>query len=533
MAMKERRRQKEASLNMTPKFDTDYVEEVLESAYGKNISGRIIDAVAESGSTEKLRAFSHICTLLRESRENGEEAFSLRYSFFRNYLKPWRRTADFLVENAETISAACKLGGKNLLPWALYGKHMPSLISNHPKELISILKAAGTGAASAFYLLDTHTVAKAFEADPKKVAKELIEISKICGRGAGLFFDIMNNGELPEVFAKRPEDTLKIAEASACWGIIVDLKDRPSEGFFDALVEAVDKYDAMEKEEGHYYSLCINYSGQPEPFSRITYTDVSQYREKWEDGRKLAREAGVKIEDREVFLNFAYAQDKIGKEKAIALHREFGIEYFARYTQKELDDAYEQIGRMSKKTDKRPVLFRVYNKYDYNKAFYSSDMSRVVEKGYYQIIPIEVETEEEFFRMARKFGKYSKISAVLFGGHGQEGNIRLGPGESEEYYLDLNDKREFELLGKILGENPLIILEACSTGQKLGPKMSWAFGATLFAPKAPSSLMGFEFGDKGEILSVKYSKGVGAKFVLGEEVPEDSGFRENPFANEE
>jgi hypothetical protein len=253
------------------------------------------------------------------------------------------------------------------------------------------------------------------------------------------------------------------------------------------------------------------------------------YLENWEEGRKLARKAGVKIEDREVFLNFAYAQDKIGEEKAIALHKAFGIEYFARYSQEELDDAYAQIRKMLTGEDTRPVLFRVYNKYDWNKAFYSSDMSKVVEKGYYQVIPIEVETEGEFFEMARRIGRYSKVSAALFGGHGEAGNLRLGPGESEEYFLDLTDKKEFELLEQILGENPLIILEACSTGKELGPKVSKELGATVFAPKAPSSLLGFGFAANGRIKSVRYSKGVGAKFVSGREVPMDSGFRKNPF----
>ncbi|MBN2121919.1 hypothetical protein JW721_02590 [Candidatus Micrarchaeota archaeon] len=361
----------------------------------------------------------------------------------------------------------------------------------------------GIALKSAFEVISSRDFINSFCKNPMGMVDSFIEASKISGRKQQLlfsfYFALAHKGFGGREFLEQPQKIVRLAEAFSQTDVYYYLRDAFKRGDRDSIESMLSALDDPHR-----------------LFAVYGITPLTDYRHHWKAGRELAREAGVGIEDREVFINFAYAQDKIGREKTIAIHREFGIEYFARYSKEELESLYGQIGENG---DDRPLLLVAYNKFDDIQAFYGGAKAREGLAGngsYYNTIFIEAETEEQFYRKAKELGeRYFGISALILGGHGTARDIRMGPGESEDNFIDLSDEKEMRALNGLFVGEPLIILESCLTAKGIGPKISQLWGAELFAPSSHTYLEKLERDEQGKILNVVYKSG-GTRFLRGE-----------------
>ncbi|MBN2121922.1 hypothetical protein JW721_02605 [Candidatus Micrarchaeota archaeon] len=409
------------------------------------------------------------------------------------------------IKYATALAGIANAGGKNA-PYAFYVMNKGSLKKGAPMPLLTelfaseplmlsgaiseIFNAAGEHAGAAFYALEKFT--GDFYADPEGVSAMFVQMCKTCGRRAGQFFELLKEDKIADALMRDASRALELAEASTYTNILYHLEKhimQKDTGSIAGTVAALDDQDKLESE----YKL----------------STLPVYRGQWREGRKLALEAGVTIEDKEVFLNFAYAKETIGAQKAKAIHREYGIEYFARYSEEELENLYDHIGE---RTDERPLLLIAQNKNDFNGTFYHS-LSRKVRKpmledGHYNVIFFEAESEYEFYELAKKFSqKYFGISALWIGGHGEEGSVRFGPGWQEENFLDLRDEAEMAGLHGLFAKEALVILDSCSTGaneEAVGALISRLWGAELFAPKLPTNMKEVIRDGDGRITDVQY-----------------------------
>jgi hypothetical protein len=380
------------------------------------------------------------------------------------------------------------------------------LFAKNPGKVADAM--ARIGAAAGEYGEHAFSLLKNFAADfaknPSKVAGTFEELCNIYGRRAGAAFALMSKKPIAKELSKDISILKKLAEASTYTFIFIGLTQAEKSGDPKRIRQALSLLNDPKK-------LIDGYG----------VSNLVAHRNKWEAGRKLAREAGVKIEDREVFINFAYAKATIGSEAAIAIHKEYGIEYFARYSKEELESLYNHI---SEWVDERPLLLMAYNKCDGLNVFYDAEefgvRDELVEKGHYNIIFVEAEDEREFYEKAEKFGeKYNGISSLLVAGHGTEGTIRLGPGETEERFLDLSDEEEIARLSPLFAEKPQVILASCATGKgknSIGAQISRSWGAELHASEVPTVINSFKLDKQGKIIKPVYRRG-GKVFVNGVE----------------
>jgi hypothetical protein len=223
---------------------------------------------------------------------------------------------------------------------------------------------------------------------------------------------------------------------------------------------------------------------------------------------------GLDVTDRELLFNFVYAIATIGSEMAAQIHSRLGIVHFARYTQHTLEEIYHNITNPTR--DQRPVAFLYMNRQaDWNNAFYN-DSTQVdsLTRGY-RLIIVEDSTDHRFYQSAIQTAtRLGPIRAVGIGGHGKPDEIRVGPGRSEESFIDLTDTTEMNLLldRNILTRDAIIFMIACSTGNTehgspIAQETSRALGGRrVFAPSIPTNIREFEFDGTGMITNVHYNE---------------------------
>jgi hypothetical protein len=407
---------------------------------------------------------------------------------------------EFIISN---LSRALKnSGGEANMGYALSllaNKHINPLFAKNPKEftdsLVRILRAAKKNAFQAIWALYEH--AEEFASNPKRIERIFVQISGISGRSRRKVFDLMRNEHAVSAFGGDLETFVKLAEASAYSRAIYRLEkfcDEEDTASMEKMARLLGDPDAMAEEYG--------------------IETLKDYRGSWREGRKLARAAGCSVEDREVFTNFAYAIDAIGEERAIAIHREYGIEYFARYSKKELRNLHRSIRRGR---SRKPLLLISYCKSDHRGSYYFRlpKREKLWDEGSYNIIILEAENEKELYSKARKFGnKFGGIDTFLIGGHGSGEFLRLGEGEDEEDLLGISDLDEIRGLRTLFVKNPLVILDSCLTGGEgstIGAQMSGVLGVDLIAPEGITSIEDYILTKKGRIKDIKY-KGEDATF---------------------
>jgi hypothetical protein len=227
--------------------------------------------------------------------------------------------------------------------------------------------------------------------------------------------------------------------------------------------------------------------------------------ELYERGRRLAESV---ITDRpitpDVALNFAYGIERIGEARVRALHRAYGLRYFARYSDGMLERLYANRERAADPS--RPTVFVAFPFHDDNGAFYREGTQLDDLLDTHNVVIFESGSEEGFYAAARDFGRrYGRTRDIIIGGHGSPASIRLGS-EMEPGMLDMTDTEELAQLRSLLGRDPRIILVSCSTGQSetaIGGVISRILGGTLIAPRTPSSTSGYDVDSHGRI-TVEY-----------------------------
>ncbi|MBN2121982.1 hypothetical protein JW721_02910 [Candidatus Micrarchaeota archaeon] len=363
-------------------------------------------------------------------------------------------------------------------------------------------KIEGVGQDYAYNFL--RIFAREFAASPHEAGEAIASAARIAGRKSQRINKLLlENPEFKDEISKDLGNLVKLAEAS-CYSTLIKsleirLKDaRPNET--KELASGLSEPESLVAKIGAFRSKPYSYKG------------------KWGDGRELAREAGLFLDDREAFINFAYAKDQIGKEKTIALHKEFGIEYFARYSKEELEELYKHTKNIE---DNRPLLIIAHNKYDYSGSFYDDYeyRSSLLTDGYYNVIFIEAETEDEFYKRVKSAGeRYFGISVLQISAHGDPRRMEMGAADTEKSFIDLTDLGKLRRLRRMFAEDAIVILSSCSTGQDewaLGARISSAWKAELIAPSVPTSTKGYITENK-RIVGVEYGRG-GKRFINGRE----------------
>ncbi|MBS3067712.1 hypothetical protein J4450_03350 [Candidatus Micrarchaeota archaeon] len=225
----------------------------------------------------------------------------------------------------------------------------------------------------------------------------------------------------------------------------------------------------------------------------------------YEKAKEFAKSTEAEYENPAFVLNFYYGGTNIGDIKAKELHNALGLEYFARYTVKTLDEVHQNLGSTA---NKKPVLLVVFNKNDHNGAFYSEGTKLEALTKYYKLLIAEAENEHEFYsKISSIEKKYGKIDTLIIGGHGEADSILLGM-DKEEGRIDLTDEEEISQLQGHFISKPTIILVACSTGRNegsIGALLSRALKADLFAPTRESSETNYHLDAIGKIVDVTYS----------------------------
>jgi hypothetical protein len=107
-----------------------------------------------------------------------------------------------------------------------------------------------------------------------------------------------------------------------------------------------------------------------------------------------------------------------------------------------------------------------------------------------------------------KYGP-GKVTAYLLFGHSDGESINLDYGGwGKNQTLTMEDIIKLDVFGKRSGEHakhPTIILNSCSTGQKLAKHISKYFGARVFAPLVPARIKWIQVDKSGKIEGVRYS----------------------------
>jgi hypothetical protein len=460
----------------------------IAPAFAKN-PDRIADALVKMGEALKDDAESAFFAL---SKKELAEAFA----------KNPEKIADAFVNAGESLGDSTN-------------SFFKFLASNKNSREAFLILARGEGVGSQYTFNIVLELADEFSSDPVKVAKIIDKTIRIMGRRSDLLPVLLTYECFRVPVSGNLEKLVKFAEATSYLDItellvkVITGEENSRGAKYSHVTELLERLDNPEELHKRTPLLMPLLEGHRECIG------------KWREGRELAREAGLLIEDREVFINFAYAKEVIGREKAIALHREFGIEYFARYTKGELEELYKHVSDLE---DNRPLFVFAHSKSDYSGAFYDDFKLRrgIAKDAYYNMIFVEVETEGEFYSLAKKAGdKYFGISILQLAAHGNADKIRMGSGKSEEYLIDLTDRKRLkELHGSFVG-NPLVILVVCSAGkseQAMGAAISGIWGAELSTSEGISFPTAYEKDGK-RVTGLSYAEG-GTKFISGRKLKE-------------
>lgn len=404
------------------------------------------------------------------------------------------------------IIEMCKAAGSEAanIFWVMNSENIATTFAENVEKLSgffsAIKKAKGVKSEYAFAALGAAMGMKQFMQSlysmPDATADAFVESARICGRKQKYLFSTVSSmvrrGVATDFFSE-PGKLMKLSEASVYSSVLFNLEMFMKNGEGEKALRTLEMLDEPEKIAGRY-----------------AIPNLTAYRNKWGEGRRIARSAGITFEDREVFINFAYAAGTIGQEKAIAIYNEYGIEYFARYGKETLEGLYEHIGE---EADSRPVFLVISSKYDYTGSLYFGSRERhtnLWKDGYYNVVFAEAEKEREVYGKIGKFGdKYFGISRFQVSAHGTARSIILGPGTSEENLLDLSDYEELSALANMFAEEPLIILDSCSSGEDralIASAISEALGAELVAPQGPTSIKRYLRDDEGNVTGAVYKK---------------------------
>jgi len=168
------------------------------------------------------------------------------------------------------------------------------------------------------------------------------------------------------------------------------------------------------------------------------------------------------------------------------LRKEYDIEFIYRYPIEILKDMHE-IKRNSK-----PIAVCMYGKYDPNNSLSREHSFLMLLSKAYNVIVVEADTDTKLgIQLDKIYKKFGKIQLLAIVGHGNTKEIKLSKGKGEEHYLDVTDKKEIEIIDKVLDKNGDIVFSgstAISEKDKtsLGKLLSRTIHCTVHAPDIPS-----------------------------------------------
>ncbi len=321
--------------------------------------------------------------------------------------------------------------------------------------------------------------------------------------------------EIAGLFVRYPNEFVEISKSAArlTGYVFKAFQDpRPDKGIVrlflqnpQAVVDAFRKIREYAKEAFPLFAPLESAGKAPTPPYEFIEL-VVRYIDHYPKAQKLASSLGIPKSSVEVCANFAYGIATIGEEKTKLLNRKFGIEYFGRYSKKQLEDMSNKVA------NSKPVLLAVFSKSDPPGAFYRVGGQLESLMKYYNVVVVEVNSDKEVYaRIKEMSGDYGKIDTMLIAGHGSPDRILLGkPPLSplrDENTLDLTDGPKLAAVKQYFVDKPTVILESCSTGQdekSIGALLSRVWGADLFAPTVPSSLSTYDLEKNGKIRNVTY-----------------------------
>lgn len=251
--------------------------------------------------------------------------------------------------------------------------------------------------------------------------------------------------------------------------------------------------------------------------AELGIVDDASFPEKFWNAKRIAEESGADYKNPEVCLNFAHALEILEERSVRRLHEEYGIEYFMRYPKELLQELLRSLHPRHKEL--LPIAFVIYNKDDWNGAFYSHGGILAGLTKTHRLYIIEVNHDSKIpekivnflsFHESRSGGFFlgGKIDTLLVGGHGSPNGILLGHSGEGWGGISSSDVGMFRRIRKYFVDSPTVVLVSCSTGKNeysIGARISKALGARLFAPKEVGGISSIKIGPDGDILDVEYN----------------------------
>lgn len=194
-----------------------------------------------------------------------------------------------------------------------------------------------------------------------------------------------------------------------------------------------------------------------------------------------------------------------------------GIDFPERFNFSTLQELVRN--REANKPDNRPLAVILYPKSDWNGASAFNDyVDALIGEGY-RVMYYEAESDAQVIQFLNSATGEQQAELIVFGGHGEQGNISFGNGDSEEAQLDLKDENQLITSGvsHALKDNGQIIIKGCSTGEgrEQGNNMvnllrrvfPQASPKGIWGPTVPTSIRQFIFDENHRLIKVEYSDG--------------------------
>lgn len=199
--------------------------------------------------------------------------------------------------------------------------------------------------------------------------------------------------------------------------------------------------------------------------------------------------------------NLAGLKKNVGVEGIRKLHDFYGITHFERYSAELLTNQLKDENKSS------PYGIWLGSYSDYNGGFSNewllmmSFVSDAKDLGY-KVKVVEARDKTSVVRriigLDRQFGKKNKIAFAVINGHGSPESVQLGSKNSDFLEMEDLNKESASKLRKCYADKVPFLFNACSTGQKIGPKYAEYGGSFSVAPDKPAYTKSVELRKDGD-----------------------------------
>lgn len=314
----------------------------------------------------------------------------------------------------------------DILP-SLQDDRIAAILIKYPDQFVEIVKATGYSTRHFFEILINNNV------DFDRFSARLVELAKKVDDDPLIEF-VFKNEKLAKAFTEHPDlvitaivklrDCDKIYQPIGKWDLQI-LADK----------ENIKKTIAEMTEEDRKFKQQISGAldslpQTPEDSLCVNVLVAAVIPGNYVRAVRLAKSLGARYTDPAVCLNFSYALQIIGEEKIKVLYKKAGIEYFARYPKKVLDEVYQNLDPAY--NAEKPILLVAGSKNDWVGISYLGGQLLGALTKYYKLMLVEVDSNGGFYNAVKKIGggnvdgKPRKIDSLLMAGHGMSDYIILG-----------------------------------------------------------------------------------------------------------